>query len=330
MQMFTISRTQALLQIATDGVGLDLQVRRHQTPWQKEKVVVVLGATGTGKSKLSIDLATRFPAEIVNSDKMQVYKGLDIVTNKITSEETKGIPHHLLGVIDPNSDFSSSNFCSMASLSLQSITRRGQLPIIVGGSNSFIEALVDDEHENQEFQSRYECCFLWVDVSIPVLHSFVSDRVDKMVERGLVDEVRKMFNRGKGKDYSRGIWRAIGVPELDYYFKVEPFLSSEGRSKLLEEAIDEIKNNTCKLACRQLEKIKRLKNEKKWKVHRLDATQVFRKHGKHADEEWENSVMDPSIRIVERFLYNIRPLVYRDGIQIGQAQNRRNLAAATH
>ncbi|GAA0153312.1 hypothetical protein Leryth_005520 [Lithospermum erythrorhizon] len=327
MQMFTCKQTQALLQIQTGGGGLDFQVLRHQIPRQKEKVVVVLGATGTGKSKLSIDLATRFPAEIVNSDKMQVYEGLDIVTNKITQDESRGIPHHLLGVIDPNSDFTASDFCSMASLSLQSITGRGQHPIIVGGSNSFVEALVDDEH--QEFQSRYECCFLWVDVSIPVLHSFVSNRVDRMIEKGLVDEVRKTFSN-PGKDYTRGIWRAIGVPELDHYFKVEQFLSREGKARLLEEAIDEIKNNTCKLACRQIEKIKRLKNVKKWKIHRLDATEVLKKQGKEADEEWENHVMDPGIRIVERFLYDFRPLIYRDVMQIGTAQIRKNLAATTH
>ncbi|KAH0756745.1 hypothetical protein KY290_020238 [Solanum tuberosum] len=63
----------------------------------KKKVVFVMGATGTGKSRLSIDLAIHFQGEIINSDKMQVYKGLDIITNKITDIEKQGIPHHLLG-----------------------------------------------------------------------------------------------------------------------------------------------------------------------------------------------------------------------------------------
>lgn len=131
--------------------GMDLSVLRRRA--QKEKVVVVMGSTGTGKSRLSIDLATQFQAEIINSDKIQVYEGLDIVTNKITEEECNGVPHHLLGIVDPDSDFTARNFVSTASMAMKSIVGRGKLPIIAGGSNSFIEALVDDE--NYDFRSRY-------------------------------------------------------------------------------------------------------------------------------------------------------------------------------
>ncbi|KAE8722882.1 Adenylate isopentenyltransferase 3 [Hibiscus syriacus] len=84
---------------------------------EKDKVVILLGATGTGKSRLSIDLATRFPAEIINSDKIQVHAGLDIATNKIPEEERCGIPHHLLGVIHPHADFTATDFVDMASMS---------------------------------------------------------------------------------------------------------------------------------------------------------------------------------------------------------------------
>lgn len=138
-----------VMQIPTGGIDLSvLRCRPH-----KEKVVVVMGATGTGKSRLSIDLATRVPAEIINSDKMQVYEGFDIVTNKITEEECYGVPHHLLGIVDPEADFTAGNFVSTASLAMKSIVGRRKLPIIAGGSNSFIEALIDDE--NYEFRSRY-------------------------------------------------------------------------------------------------------------------------------------------------------------------------------
>ena len=64
----------------------------------KKKVIFVMGATGTGKSRLSVDLATHFRGEIINSDKMQVYKGLEIVTNKITHTEKQGVRHYLLGI----------------------------------------------------------------------------------------------------------------------------------------------------------------------------------------------------------------------------------------
>jgi len=70
----------------------------NNNKFNKKKVVFVMGATGTGKSRLSIDLAIHFQGEIINSDKMQVYKGLDIVTNKITHTEKQGVKHHLLGI----------------------------------------------------------------------------------------------------------------------------------------------------------------------------------------------------------------------------------------
>ncbi|XVF34615.1 hypothetical protein REPUB_Repub18cG0074400 [Reevesia pubescens] len=201
-------------------------------------------AAGTGKSRLSIDLATRFPAEIINSDKIQVHSGLDIATNKITEDERCGIPHHLLGVISPNSDFTATNFIDMASHAMASIVSRSQLPFIAGGSNSYIEALVDDQAFR--FRSKYECCFLWVDVARPVLHRYVSDRVDKMVEMGMVDEVRSFFD-SSNPNYARGIRKAIGVPEFDKYFRAEPFFDKQGRAKLLQEAIQEIKRNTLQI-----------------------------------------------------------------------------------
>ncbi|KAI3773090.1 hypothetical protein L6452_04289 [Arctium lappa] len=287
-----------VMQIPTGG--MDFPVLRCRP--QKEKVVVVMGATGTGKSRLSIDIAARFTAEIINSDKMQVYEGLDVVTNKITDAECGGVPHHLLGIVDPELDFTAANFASTASLAMKSIVGRGKLPIIAGGSNSFIEALVDDE--NHEFRSRYDVCFLWVDVAMLVLHGFVSDRVDRMVAAGMVEEVGNMYH--PNADYSKGIRRAIGVPEFDSYFRAQ-FSSSAGektRAELLEAAINETKTNTIKLARRQLEKIHRLKTVKGWKIHRLDATRVFQKKGRDADEAWAELVAGPAAVIVNEFLYS--------------------------
>ncbi|PIN20620.1 tRNA delta(2)-isopentenylpyrophosphate transferase [Handroanthus impetiginosus] len=264
---------------------------------QKDKVVVVMGATGAGKSRLSIDLATRFDAEIINSDKMQAYRGLNIATNKVNDEECRGVPHHLLGFIDPEEDFTADNFVYHASLVADAIRDRGRLPIIAGGSNSFIKALVDD---NIEFRSRYDCCFLWVDVAMPILHSFVSKRVDQMVGAGLVNEVREFFE--PGGNYSRGIRRAIGVPEMDEFFRNETFVDGVTRAKLLEVAIDQIKANNRNLASRQLQNILRLEEQLELRLHRLNATEAFLKRGEESDEAWERLVADPSTIIVERFL----------------------------
>lgn len=151
-------------------------------PTEKKKVVFVMGATGTGKTKLSVEIALKFDGEIINSDKMQVYKGLDIVTNKVTELEKQGIKHHLLSRFDSNSDFSARDFCYHAIIAIKKIVRSGKVPIVVGGSNSFVEELVESKFF--KFKSRFECCFIWLDVSTTVLFPAVSKRVDHMVDSG--------------------------------------------------------------------------------------------------------------------------------------------------
>lgn len=290
---------------------------------RKDKVLFVIGPTGTGKSRLAIDLATRFPAEIINSDKMQVYKGLDIATNKVTDEECRGVTHHLLGIIaDPHSNFSAADFCHHTSLAIESILGRDRLPIIAGGSNSYIEALISNHHHRNrnQFRLRYDCCFLWVDVSLPVLHAFVSERVDRMVASGLVEEVRRIFD--PTADYSRGIRRAIGVPELHEYFLAESRGANQRtKAKLLQSAINKIKHNTCLLASRQLQKIHRLHGQWSWNIHRLDATEAFlnRTKGRDFDDAWENLVAGPATMIVDDFLYSegIATMVPNDAVLTG-------------
>nr|XP_027101571.1 adenylate isopentenyltransferase 5, chloroplastic-like isoform X1 [Coffea arabica]XP_027109640.1 adenylate isopentenyltransferase 5, chloroplastic-like isoform X1 [Coffea arabica] len=267
--------------------------------FNKNKVIFIMGATGTGKSRLSIDLATQIPAEIINSDKIQVYKGLDIVTNKVTEKEREGVPHHLLGEVEPDSDFTTRDFCYEALSAIDRILDSGRFPIIVGGSNSFLEALVEDPL--YKFKSRFACCFIWIDVSPPVLFSYVSKRVDQMVDAGLVEEVGEIFD--PEADYGRGIRRAIGVPEMDEYFRAEAKMDETSKETLLASAIEEIKSNTCKLACRQVEKIQRLKNELRWPISRIDATVVFEKtSGEEADNAWNMCVLDPCMEILSPFL----------------------------
>ncbi|OIW03346.1 hypothetical protein TanjilG_00617 [Lupinus angustifolius] len=265
---------------------------------KKDKVVVILGATGTGKTKLAIDLAHHFPpAEIVNSDKMQVYKGLDITTNKVTKEECGGVTHHLLGIVDPNSNFTANDFCHHATSAIGSIIGRDGLPIIAGGSNSYIDALVN---HHPDFRLNYECCFLWVDVSLPVLHSSLNARVDRMIEAGQVDEVREFFD--PYADYTKGIRRAIGVPEFDEFLRAEATTDEKTKNKILEDAISRIKVNNCTLANLQVQKIQRLYTLWKRNMHRLDATEVFLKKG--YEEVWEEHVLAKSLRVMHKFLYN--------------------------
>ncbi|KAL2490711.1 adenylate isopentenyltransferase 5 [Abeliophyllum distichum] len=264
----------------------------------KNKVVFILGATGTGKSRLSIDIATRIPSEIINSDKIQVHKGLDIVANKILESEKRGVRHHLIGTIEPDSDFTAGDFCNQAVAAVEEILKLGKVPIIVGGSNSYIESLVEEHFV--KFKSIYECCFIWLDVTLPVLYSFLSKRVDQMVDAGMVNEVRGMFDQNA--DYSRGIRRAIGAQELDKYFRDEKEMDETTKKHVLESSIQEIKDNSDKLASRQLEKIEQLRDKLKWKMHHIDATRVFQirlkeedgdGRGKEVNDAWMKLVMQP-------------------------------------
>ena len=96
------------------------------------KVVFVIGPTGVGKSKLGIEIAKRFDGEVISMDSMQVYKSLDILTNKVTDEEAEGIPHHMLSIIDPDQQFDVTQFVTKCDKLVQEIHARGKLPIIVG------------------------------------------------------------------------------------------------------------------------------------------------------------------------------------------------------
>ncbi|XP_069146889.1 adenylate isopentenyltransferase 5, chloroplastic-like [Solanum lycopersicum] len=195
--------------------------------FNKKKVIFIMGATGTGKSRLSVDIATHFRGEIINSDKMQVYKGLEIVTNKITHAEKQGVRHYLLGEIEPDSDFTAEDFCLQAVVYIEKIQKTQRVPIIVGGSNSYIEKLVEDPVFM--FKYKYDSCFIWIDVEQSVLNRRVDMRVDQMVKAGLVDEVRQIFI--PDADYTKGIRRSIGVPEMDRYLREETNIDGDDESK---------------------------------------------------------------------------------------------------
>nr|XP_034176165.1 tRNA dimethylallyltransferase isoform X1 [Osmia lignaria] len=106
-------------------------------------VLAILGSTGCGKSRLSIELARKFSGEIISADSMQVYKGLDIVTAKVTKEEQAMAPHHMLDIVDPlDPNFTVVQFRNMATPIIDDLLARGKLPIIVGGTNYYIESLL--------------------------------------------------------------------------------------------------------------------------------------------------------------------------------------------
>ncbi|KAG6482832.1 adenylate isopentenyltransferase-like [Zingiber officinale] len=292
---------------------------------EEEAVVVIMGATGTGKSKLSIDLSSAFAGEVVNSDKIQVYRGLDITTNKISLAERRSVPHHLLGALDPAAgELSRARFRALAACAVRDIAARDRLPVIAGGSNSFVHALLSerfdpqsdpfvDEDAGEEEEKgrrrrrllRYRCCFLWVHVEAAVLAEYLDRRVEEMLGQGMVEELEEYFAT-EGEEAERrhpGLGKAIGVSEFKRYFTAR---GSRTNSEY-DSAVAAIKANTRRLAESQVRKMERLVAIG-WPLRRVDATATVEARlgaGLGASTTascWKRDVEGPSLVAVEQLL----------------------------
>lgn len=107
------------------------------------QVIAVVGATATGKSELALDLAEELGGEVVNADAMQLYRGMDIGTNKLPPDERRGIPHHLLDVLDVTDEATLADFQQRAEAAVVDILDRGRVPVLAGGSGLYVRAALD-------------------------------------------------------------------------------------------------------------------------------------------------------------------------------------------
>ena len=128
-------------------------------------VIVIVGPTGVGKTKLSIELAKLYNGEVINADSTQVYKGLDIATAKVTDDEKEGIVHHLIDIKDISDDYTVYDFQKDCRDCISDILSRGKTPIIVGGTGLYVKAALydynfDDETEHFDY-SEYSTDFLY-------------------------------------------------------------------------------------------------------------------------------------------------------------------------
>ncbi len=107
-------------------------------------LIILTGPTAVGKTELSINLAKQLNGEIISADSAQVYRGLDIGSAKITSDEMQGVPHHLIDILEPDENFDVTVFKRLASEKVKEIYDRGHIPIVVGGTGFYIQALLYD------------------------------------------------------------------------------------------------------------------------------------------------------------------------------------------
>ena len=256
-----------------------------------KNIIVITGPTGVGKTKMSIELAKRIDAEIINADSMQVYKDLNIGTAKITEKEKEGIPHHLFDIVEPTNMYTVYDYQIDARDIINDVLSRGKKVIIVGGTGLYIKALLYDykfikedktydfsKMSNEEILDKINSYNLDINLHInnrkrlervltklynnnmqtektdTVLYDFVAigltttrdnlykiidNRVDKMIEDGLIDEVEELY---KKNIHSKAINTGIGYKELYKYFDKEISL---------DEAISLIKKNSRHYAKRQ-------------------------------------------------------------------------------
>ncbi|MCC3303135.1 tRNA (adenosine(37)-N6)-dimethylallyltransferase MiaA [Arthrobacter sp. zg-Y895] len=241
-------------------------------------VIAVVGPTGSGKSDLGVALALELGGEVINADSMQFYRGMDIGTAKISVAERRGVPHHLLDIMDVTEEASVSAFQAQARELISEIRARGRYPILVGGSGLYVRAALDVlefpgtdpavrvgieaeletrglsvlqdrlrevdpvsaerisdarrvvralevvELTGRPFSSfmpvrQYVLPAVQIGLSVerPVLHERLARRVDKMVEQGLLEEVRRLEPAGlrTGRTASRALGYAQFLAVLD-------------------------------------------------------------------------------------------------------------------
>lgn len=126
-----------------------------------EKIIAIVGPTGVGKTKLSIELAHKLDGEIINCDSTQVYKGLDIATAKVTEEEMDGVVHHLLSFKGLEEEYTVYDFQRDARGCIEDILKRGKTPILVGGTGLYLKAVLydyqfEEEQETKQYTSSNE------------------------------------------------------------------------------------------------------------------------------------------------------------------------------
>jgi len=116
---------------------------------KSEKLIVIIGPTAVGKTELSLELAKKMSTEIISGDSMLVYKGFDIGTAKPTLREQKSVQHHMIDILNPEQEFSVTQFKAYAQEHIQNINRKGKIPILAGGTGLYVKSLVEDYAFNE-------------------------------------------------------------------------------------------------------------------------------------------------------------------------------------
>nr|WP_232796271.1 tRNA (adenosine(37)-N6)-dimethylallyltransferase MiaA [Staphylococcus canis] len=189
-------------------------------------MVVIVGPTASGKTELGVELARKINGEIISGDSMQVYKYMDIGTAKVTREEMKGVPHHLIDILTPDETFSAYDFQQQAKRLIEDISSRGKIPIIVGGTGLYIQSVIYNyafekeeisDHQRQKVQAQLK---KFDDYSNEALHTYLGTFDPKSQENIHPNNRQRVL-------------RAI-----EYYLTTKKILSNRKKSTQLTENYD--------------------------------------------------------------------------------------------
>ncbi|MBE8950875.1 MAG: tRNA dimethylallyltransferase [Quinella sp. 3Q1] len=224
----------------------------------REKLVVILGATSTGKSSLALELAEEFDTEIISADSMAVYKNFNVGTAKPSPEELLRVPHHLINILDAAEKFSVGEFVRRARPIISELNLRRKIPIVAGGTGLYIQALVEGyelgtdksliSHYKRTGELFYDALVFGLTSDRPELYDRINRRTEKMFADGLVDEVKNLLAGGVSPNAQAML--GIGYKETVEYLQ---------GGATLDETISKVAQATRNFAKRQLTWYRRMK-----------------------------------------------------------------------
>lgn len=219
-----------------------------------QKLLIICGCTAVGKSDFALKLSNKINMEIISADSVQVYKGIEIATSKPTKQENFQCLHHLVNFISPFETFNAYDFVQNAKKAISEISKKNKLPVIVGGTGLYIDSLLYGfDFNGSKKVPDYDYKMIFLNDERDEIYSKINLRVDKMIENGLVEEVKVLRSIGITKDCQ--CMQAIGYKEVYDYLDGE---------MTLDEAVALMKKNTRNYAKRQLTWFRNEKNKEEW------------------------------------------------------------------
>ncbi len=212
-------------------------------------LIGIVGPTASGKSSHAITLAKEYNGEIVSADSRQVYRGLNIGSGKVTSDEKAGIPHHLLDVADPGERFTVADYKLLAESSIHGIYERGRIPFLVGGSSLYVDVIVEnylipksDYDENyRAMLQRKDIPELLEELHIvdPALYESIDKQNKRRIMRGLevfhLSGIPLSQQKKKGERLYNSLIIGVSVDRAELYTKIDSRVDSRIKEGMINE-----------------------------------------------------------------------------------------------